>query len=399
MNVGDHIEVLINTVAFGGAGIGKMLDLVVFVPFTVEGDQCEVKITAVKKNYLTGHLERILKASPRRIEPSCPYYTICGGCQYQHIGYEHQITIKEKQLRETFERIGKINAPDIRSMIHSPKIYNYRGKADFQVQVLRENAPLVGFIDTSGSKITPIARCEIVDESINNTLSGLRNNLLIHKIRMTTDRYTVWSDFEKDLILSDIDAIRLPKYIDRFVKGKRIQIPYNGFFQINTVLVDELVDTVEKMCDLTGNESVLDGYCGSGLFSIFLAPHADKVYGIDSDGAAIHCAKINGRREGMNHMKFYRGDVFIIMDKEFVQAELPVDCVILDPPRNGCDKDVLNAIIALKPKKLIYISCNPATQARDIRYLIDRGVSLKYLQPLDMFPQTQHIEAIALLEY
>jgi 23S rRNA (uracil1939-C5)-methyltransferase len=397
INIADRIKISIDTVAFGGEGIGRMDDLVVFVPFTMEGDQCEIQITAVKKNFLRGRLEKIITPSSARTKPLCRHYQVCGGCQYQHIDYGHQIAAKERQLRETFARIGKLPAPDIRPMIPSPQAYHYRGKADFQIQRVK-GVPEVGFISSSGDALAPIERCDIVDESINKKLTDFRRELLTGKIRSTTDRYTVWSDPAENAPSPGIDGLHPPRYIDRWVKGKRLQVPFNGFFQANSALLDILVETVEQMCGLTGTEKVMDGYCGSGLFSLFLAPHCAEVYGIDSAGAAIHCAKINSLNEGINNTRFYRGDISVMMDREFVQAGMPMDCIILDPPRSGCEKDVLAAVIALKPQKIIYISCNPATQARDLRYLTDRGIALKYVQPLDMFPQTQHIEAIALLE-
>ncbi|MBN1663329.1 MAG: 23S rRNA (uracil(1939)-C(5))-methyltransferase RlmD [Deltaproteobacteria bacterium] len=398
MEIGDRKEIRIDTIAFGGDGIGKIGDLVVFVPFTAEGDLCEISVRTVKKNYLTGHLKKLLQASPLRTEPLCPYYTLCGGCQYQHMGYQHQLAAKQDQILDTFERIGKIKAPDIRAIIPSPKIYRYRGKADFQVYHPKGKRPLVGFVDTSGNAVIPIERCEIVEESINQTLADLKRDLATHNIRLTSDRQTIWSDSHTDIASAQYNTVRSSRYVERIVKGKRFQVPYGGFFQINTALVDTLVDTVEKMCGLTGIENVLDAYCGSGLFSIFLASRAKRIYGIDSDAPAIHCAGINGQNNGMDHLAFYQGDAADIMKTEFVQAKTAVDRIILDPPRSGCEKDVLDAVVALKPEKVIYISCNPATQARDIRYLLDRGIVMKYIQPLDMFPQTQHIEAVALLE-
>lgn len=378
--------------------MGRIDDLVVFVPFTVEGDHCEITITAVKKNYLKGHLEKILKPSLLRRAPLCPYYQVCGGCQYQHIDYDHQMTIKQKQVWETFERIGKIEAPDFKMVIPSPREYHYRGKADFQIQRSKRGNPSVGFIDTANRMVVDIERCEIVDESINVKLSNLRWNLAVSNARLTEDRYALWSDPEGGITVTDPNNMHPPKYIERFAKGKRFQVPYRGFFQTNTVLVDNLVDTVLAMCGLDGNETILDTYCGSGLFSIFLAPKAKQVFGIDNDGTAIHCAKINSRNERLDHVAFYRGDVGAVLKSTFDKIETTIDCVILDPPRTGCEKEVLNAVLALKPQKVVYISCNPATQARDSRYLIDGGFSLKSFQPLDMFPQTRHIEVVAVLE-
>lgn len=393
MKIGKKITLSIQTIALGGDGVGRLDNLVVFVPFTAEGDLCEVEIIAAKKKFMRGRLVRIIKPSPSRTQPLCQYYTICGGCQYQHINYEDQLAIKRRQISETFERIGKVKNPEVREVLPSLKSYHYRGKAEFQISSLMRH-PAIGFFDTTGSEILEIDRCKIADESINKKLLELKEALASNRARLTSNRCTIWSD--ADYFVPG--AASPTQSIERMVKGISFQAPYEGFFQVNTLIVDKMVDVVAEMCGLDGHETVLDVYCGSGLFSIFLASSARQIYGIDSDDAAIAYAEINSSLQGLKNVLFYCGDAAEIIERRVLRTGIEIDCIILDPPRSGCEKEVLDALVALKPRRIIYVSCNPATQARDASHLITCGAELKYIQPLDMFPQTAHIESIALLE-
>ena len=189
----------------------------------------------------------------------------------------------------------------------------------------------------------------------------------------------------------------MPPDVTRLVLGKRIIVPYGGFFQANIALTGELVRAVERMAALTGNENVVDAYAGSGLFSLFLGPRAGRLYGIEGDREAGRCAQINLSREGLDRAAFFQGDVGEMIGKELLPKGLKADVVVLDPPRDGCREEVLAGILALRPARIVYVSCNPATQARDCRRLADSGYVLRTLQPFDMFPQTAHIEVVALL--
>jgi 23S rRNA (uracil1939-C5)-methyltransferase len=174
-------------------------------------------------------------------------------------------------------------------------------------------------------------------------------------------------------------------------------VPSDGFFQANTALIARLVKEVTRISDLSDQEKVVDVYCGSGLFSIFLAPAAAEIFGIATNGDAIRCARVNAERAGINNIRFIQGDAGEILRRRFATSGKAVDILVLDPPRTGCDEKTLSAVAQIKPRTLIYVSCNPATQARDIRYLTDRGFTLKELMPIDMFPQTAHIEVIGTL--
>lgn len=398
MKPGDRIELRIDGVAFGGDGVGRFRQQVVFVPFTADGDEAVVRITEAKKSFVRGRLEQLLQPSPHRIEPRCLHYARCGGCRYQHIRYEHQLRLKAQQVSDAFVRIAKTALPPLTPVIASPRSFHYRGKADYHVRIAPKDAPVIGFTDVFNGRIIDIDRCEIVDETINAACIAFRRDLAAGRISTPWDRQTIWSAGAAPDKTEVVTDFRKPRFVKRSVKGQNLTAPYRGFFQANEALLPHLIDEVLKLCALTGRETLVDAYCGAGLFSLFLAPQARRVYGIERDGEAIHCARVNHRQAGFANAAFIRGDAGEILHKDFVEAKRRVDVLVLDPPRTGCGPALLAEIIALKPARIVYISCNPATQARDIRRLLDQGLTLKSLTPFDMFPQTAHIETVAVLE-
>jgi len=380
----DIITITIETIAFGGEGIGRAETLVVFVPFTAPGDVVEAEIREAKKRYLRGRMKRLVTPSPDRVEPPCPYFRRCGGCHYQHIEYAKQVEMKRRQVSEAFERIGKFTAPPVESALPSPAPYGYRGKAEFHVERARDGAYRIGFMDVGGSRLVDIERCAIMEESINEQLTFLRRPM---HAPLRVDRYVIWS----------LTGKSEEKHVVRVVKGREILVPFEGFFQANTALTDGLVDTVMEFAGAGPGETVLDLYCGSGLFPLFLAPACRSLVGIEIDGEAVECARLNTEKHGIDNAVFHEGDVREILEKEF-GAGKAVDVVVLDPPRTGCEREVLDGVIGLHPSRIVYVSCDPATLARDARLLVDGGYDLITVRPVDMFPQTKHIEAVALFK-
>lgn len=386
VRAGEIIEVSVETVAFGGSGVGRVGPVVVFVPFTAVGDVVEARIVKVKKRYLTGEIIRILSPSPDRSLPVCPSFSLCGGCQYQHLPYGAQLRFKERQVAESFERIGKVASPPMREILPSPLPFGYRGKAEFHGIPAPGGGLHMGFMDTQGGTIVDIERCAIVDESINTEYARLRDRLASGKVPRGRRRYILWSH------------VPYPsrRYITRTVGGKGLTVPGSGFFQGNTSLTETLVERVVEMCGLKKTDRVVDACCGSGLFSLFIAPRVREVLGIEINGAAVRCAARNAENHGITNARFQKGDVEGILNG-LAEEGARVDTVLIDPPRTGCTPETLAAIDRLGPERIVYVSCNPATQARDVRRLIDAGFRLEALLPVDMFPQTQHIEVIASL--
>lgn len=384
MQIKDHVMIKIDSVAFGGEGVGRSDNMVVFVPFSASGDELEIEITQLKKNFARGRILKVVKPSPLRVKPPCRYYGTCGGCCYQHLDYPYQLECKKKQVEESFRKIGKISHPPVFDVILSPQIYHYRGRAQYHTKAVSHRWE-IGFMDVSGGRLLNIKHCEIMEETVNEKLHAIRKEkgLLSDK-----NDLIVWSDclFEEE-----------KESITRIVRGKIFQVPRDGFFQANLYLTDKLVDEVCRLIEPDKVNTLIDAYCGSGLFSIFLSPYVGKVIGIEISEKSVRYAQTNASNAGVRNAEFIQGDVEKILQGKLLPID-HADLIVLDPPRTGCEKTVLKAMIDLQPFKIIYISCNPATQARDVKYLNELGYRLLSLLPLDMFPQTSHIEVIGLLE-
>jgi 23S rRNA (uracil1939-C5)-methyltransferase len=396
LKIGDRVETLIGDVAFGGDGVGRISDLALFVPFTVHGDEVEVEITEVKKRYARGRLVRTVTPSVHRVTPPCPYYARCGGCRMQHIVYAHQLVIKRRQVEQTFRRIAKLSPPPVAPVIPSPRPHGYRGKAEFHVEE-RRGGRRMGLMAPASNDILDVDGCGICDDSINRKLAELRERLVRGDVCGEGDRQIIWSDEPGEPPVGVATGCGKAPDVTRIVRRRRLTVPYRGFFQANIALVGELVDQVVGMAALSGGEAVVDAYGGAGLFSLFLGERAGRLFGIEGEREAVRCAGINLHREGLGQAEFFGGDVADVLDREFLRREMKVDVMVLDPPRDGCGREVIEKAAAIGPERIVYVSCNPTTQARDVRRFVECGYTLERLQPLDMFPQTAHIEVIALL--
>ena len=382
MSIGERCRLNIQSVAFGGSGVGRAGGLVIFVPFTAAGDIADIEIVERRKNFARGRLLGIVAPSPQRAEPLCRCFGRCGGCSYQHIAYHHQLNIKQAQVREAFVKIGKLPDPPVEEVIASPRAYAYRGKAELHAAKSREGFRL-GFMDITGGKLVDIERCEIMHESINRQIIEARS-----RGRFESDG--------GDLIFWANPSSRAGDAIVRTVKDREFLIPLSGFFQTNLYLTDAMVDEVRRLAGLEKRASILDACCGSGLFSIFLAQSAERLTGVEIHEKSVQCARENAERNGIRNAEFICADIGEHLNRMAERLDA-VDLIVLDPPRAGLDSKALNAICGIKCRDIIYVSCNPATQARDVKYLTANGYVLQSLQPLDMFSQTEHVETVGLL--
>lgn len=394
MQAGDRITATVGAVAFGGDGVARVARRVVFIPFTAEGDVVEVEITQVKKSFARGCLVRILAPSPDRVPPVCNAYGRCGGCRYQHMSYAREIELKGRQVAEVFARIGKIADPPVRAIIPSPCAYGYRGKITLHIRRPRGRPLRIGFVDVTGSAVVDIGQCEIAAPAINDMFAAFRGGLPGTLSTVPGERLTLWAA-EEGIAFGGGGGAAPHRRVR--VDGRDLIAPAGGFFQANTSLAPRLVEEVTQACGLAGTETVLDCYCGSGLFARFLAPAAAAVHGVEWNEDAVHCAKLNMEEAGFTNTHFHVGDVGDVLAREFVAKGNRPDVIVLDPPRTGLEMPVREALAVLAPRTLVYVSCNPATQARDCRYLLDRGFALEFLQPVDMFPRTAHVEVVARL--
>src|SRR5476651_1114560 len=369
LKLADKISLTVHDLAFGGEGVGRIDDFVVFMPFVIVGEIVEVEITEVKKNFARAKLLRVVTPSPERVTPECRYFTHCGGCQYQHIDYAAQLRFKHKQIADLFERFGKISREVVAPVIPCPAPYGYRNRIMIRSQW---NGPAkkleIGFIRADNNFVEDIEECKIAEPAISEQIKNVRAN-----------------PPPKGGI----------KIVLR-VQPENWDVPPDSFFQNNFFLLPKLVGTVRGFLKAGGSRHLIDLYCGVGFFGIEAAGVVDSFVGVEYDQLAIAAAKKNAASRKISNGEFISAKVEEALPELLKKFSPEKTSVILDPPRKGCWPETLNLLRETKPAQVIYVSCHPATMARDLNILCADGVfELARVQPLDMFPQTQHVECVA----
>jgi len=444
----EKYELIINGYSHQGEGIGRVDNFTIFVPRAILRERVRVKIGEVKKNFARGQLEEVVLPSPYRVKPLCPVYYLCGGCHLQHITYEKQLEMKKEIVENALNRIGNQNIKALPSMgMKDP--WRYRNKGYFQMNQEKGRVRL-GFYKAGSYDFVPVSGCVLFSLQISKLVSYLEDqlslqkatvyktktgggnlrNVLIRESGSTGEIMIVFITKEDNLgfdqnVLNDLvrtfpqvisiyqNISRSPKAIllgkdFRLLKGKpdledaigpfKFKISPQSFFQVNVAQAEILNEKVLEYANLSGEETVIDSYCGTATISIYVAKQAKKVYGIEVEKSSVRDAKINCELNGISNLKLFTGKAEEWLYKWRRIGE-EVYLIIVDPPRRGCSSKALKGVIKIKPKKIIYISCNPATLARDLKYLTkDDDYKLKKVLPIDMFPQTSHVECIASLE-
>ena len=369
LKIADKITLTIHDLAFGGEGVGRIDDFVVFVPFVIVGETVEVEITEVKKNFARAKLLRVVAPAPERVTPECRYFTQCGGCQYQHIEYSAQLRFKHKQIADLFERFGKISRDKVAAVIPCPSPYGYRNRIMIRSQW---NGPakklVIGFIRADNNFVEDIEECKIAEPAISEQIKQVRAN-----------------PPPKGGIKV---VLRIPP--------EGWNVPPDSFFQNNFFLLPKLVETVREMLRSSGTKHLVDLYCGVGFFGIEMADAVESFVGVELDQLAIKSARKNAEERKITNGEFIPAAVEEILPELLQKFSPAATTVILDPPRKGCWPETLQLLRETRPAQVIYVSCHPATMARDLNILCADGVfELARVQPLDMFPQTQHVECVA----
>ncbi len=346
------VELLIDDVAFGGKGVARASGKATFVPYTIDGERVSVHIVREKKNFAEAELHELLEPSAHRVTPECPYFGRCGGCSYQHIAYEHELELKARQVEQTLRRIGHISDMPMRPIVSSPKSYDYRNR----ITVHCEDG-VIGFYRRDEHRLIDVERCPIAMPEVNNELKNLRS----HNPR--DGHYTL-----------------------RAHSGPRI------FSQTNDAVAEALLQHVSNLVPEHG-ELLIDAYCGAGFFAKHLLDKFDRVIGIDWDTHAIAAANENSTTKET----YVAGDIDELLRQQLQTDASASTTVIVDPPATGLGKAVRNAFLQFPPASLIYISCNPATLARDLVVLNER-FTIDSITPMDMFPQTAEIEVAVKLK-
>jgi 23S rRNA (uracil1939-C5)-methyltransferase len=443
----EYIEVIFEDLTHDGAGVAKVEGYPLFVPNGLPGEKAKIKVIKVNKGYGFGRLMEITEDSPYRVEPECPIYKECGGCQLQHMSYEGQLKAKEKQVSDVLQRIGKLENVKVHPVIGMENPWRYRNKA--QVPIGENEGGLIGgFYQQRSHQIIDMKACIIQQEKNDEVVKKVKEICNINGVRAYDEqkhkgelrhimaRYGLKSGevmvvlvtrtnelTGKKKIIEEI-AKRIPgvKSIVQNINSKKTNVIFGdetkvlwgeeviydsigdikfaisarSFYQVNPEQTKVLYDRALEYADLTGEENVIDAYCGIGTISLFLAQKARKVYGVEIVPEAIEDAKKNAELNGISNVEFAVGEAETVIP-EWYENGVVADVLVVDPPRKGCDDKLLQTIINMKPKKVVYVSCNPATLARDLRVLEDGGYQTVEVQPVDMFPQTMHVECVAQL--
>ncbi|SES25879.1 23S rRNA (uracil(1939)-C(5))-methyltransferase RlmD [Salisediminibacterium halotolerans] len=444
----ETVQVTFEDLTHDGAGVAKIDGYPLFVKKALPGETGEVKVIKVKKNYGFGRLISLENESPERTEPPCPIFDRCGGCQLQHLSAAGQNRYKTNLVSSALARIGGMDDVKVHPVLAMDDPWRYRNKA--QVPVGFQNGELVaGFYAERSHKIVDMNEC-LIQHDVNDRLlqtvkqaakdfgitayneetgKGLMRHVVIRHGQATGEKMVILVTngsklpqadklIEKihaavDGVTSIVQNINTAKTnvvfgeqthvldgkaaIEDKISDIRFHISPRSFYQVNSEQTEVLYDEALKAAGLSGDETVLDVYCGIGTISLFLAQKAKHVYGIEAVPEAVNDAKKNATLNAIDNASFYVGEAETLMPWWRSQGMAP-DVIVVDPPRKGCDEALLDAMAAMNPAKIVYVSCNPATLARDMAYLAEKGYRSDAVQPVDMFPQTTHVECVVLLE-
>ena len=454
---GQEIKLTISDLAFGGQGISKLNDLIVFVKNGIPNQKVLARITKIKKKYIEAYKLEVINKSSDEVDPRCEHFKYCGGCTIQQMEYKKQLFYKEKQVFEIMQKIGLIKNPNINSIIPCEKIFHYRNKMEFTFSdnpwyikdESYENVIIGLHVPKRFDKILNINECHINEKVFNEIISickkvSNKEKLISYNVVKHTGflRYLVIriGAHTNQIMVNFVTAGSEPKMMKLFVEALINNIPNitsivntinnkknntatgntkllfgeafitekigdyvfkisaNSFFQTNSYQVEHLYNYIKRTAKLNKNDILYDLYCGTGTIGIFLSKYVKKVYGIEIIEDAIEDAKYNASMNNVTNIEFFCGDLKDVFTNEPVQKLEKPDVVILDPPRPGLHPKAIADLIKLAPKKIVYVSCNPSTLARDIEILNTNNYSVEDIQPVDMFPHTPHIECIATLK-
>lgn len=445
----DVFTCVIEDLGSTGEGIARIDNFVIFIDGALIGEKCKIKILKSKKNYGYGKIIDILEPSENRVIPRCNVYSKCGGCNLQHLNYEGQLKYKEDKLKSCLEKIGGFKNIKIDNIVSSNN-YNYRNKSQFPIRKIDDKAQ-IGFYAKNSHRLIPCIDCSIqneINKEINNVLleyldsnniscydeitqKGILRHIVIRVgtktkeimvcLVINSSNINVLKNKEKlienlckienlksivvnfntkntNVILGDrVETLWGKSYIEDYIDNIKFRISPLSFYQVNSIQAEKMYKKVIEIANISKDDVVLDAYCGIGTISLCISKYAKKVYGIEIVEQAIKDAQENARINNIENTDFIVGKSEEVI-KEFVRNKDKIDIVVVDPPRKGCDIVMLNNILELNPKKIIYVSCDPATLSRDLKILCeDDNYKLDFIQPFDMFPNTYHVETVCLL--
>lgn len=443
----EYYEVMIEDLTHEGMGVAKVDGYALFIPDVLKGEHVKIKVVKTKKGFGFGKLVEVMKESPERTEPICEVYGQCGGCMLQHMSYDEQLHFKENLVKNNLERIGHFSNLEVRPIIGMQDGFYYRNKAQVPVRMQNEKVT-AGFFRPRSHDIIDMKKCYIQHETNNELIQivrdvmeelhidpydeekhrgvvrhimtriGVKTGEVMLVLVTKTQKFPMQEIFVQKMverykgitsIIQNVNSKRTnvilgeknnllygEPTIKDYIGDIQFEISPHSFFQVNPEQTEKLYREALNAAQLTGKETVIDAYCGIGTISLFLAKQAKKVYGVEVVPEAIQDAKRNAKLNEIENIEFEVGKAEETMGK-WKEVNIKADVIVVDPPRKGCDRALLDTMIEMKPTRVVYVSCNPATLARDLRVLADGGFNVEYVQPVDMFPQTNHVETVVLM--
>ncbi len=412
--VGEEYEVVLSTWAYGGDAMGRLPDgRAVFVPYALPGERVRIRLTEVKTHYARGELVTIIEPSPDRVAPRCKHYGVCGGCHYQHVHYAAQLAAKTAIVRDQLERIGKLYGVQVYPTVPSPQPWGYRNHVQFHI----DDQGRLGFQKRGSDQTVPIEECHLPDAAISQVWphirleappegngleriavrSGAEGEVLVAlegqspkppaEVTLETDASVVYLGPEPEQVY----VLSGRSYVVHEVKGRLFRVSAGAFFQVNLPVAEMIIDHLLENLPLSPDDVLLELYAGVGMFTAFLAPHVARVIAVEASPVACQDFEVN--LDDFDHIELYEAPVEQVLPYLKERGER-IDVAVLDPPRTGLSREALQGLVALRPRYIAYVSCHPATLARDAHQLHKQGYRLMRVTPFDMFPQTYHIETV-----
>ena len=443
---GSLVELEITDLSNSGDGVGRFEGRAIFVPDTVTGDHVLVRLLRLKRQYAHGKLQQLLSPSPHRIRPSCIVADKCGGCQWQHIDDNYQRIVKQNHVIESLQHIGGFNNPPVTAILSSPEVLDYRNKVTYPLGRSATGKVQGGYYRRNSHQLINLNQCPIQDLRLNPLLADIKKDLeqqgwsiydekkhqgrLRHfslrigrrtgeilltlvstqkNLQNLAQQAHTWlqrypnlvgvalnhnPNFGNVIFGQETTIIAGRPYLREIFAGLELHLRPDTFFQINTEAAETLLNAIIEKLNLKGTEQLVDAYCGIGTFTLPLAQKVKQAIGLELNPNSIAQARENAQLNGIDNVTFFTGTVETLLP----QLSFSPDIIILDPPRKGCDRTVIEVLRNIQPSHLVYISCQPATLARDLQQLCQGGnYNLIWVQPIDFFPQTAHVESVALL--
>lgn len=450
LEIGKEYTVKIDSLGYEGEGVAKIDNYPIFIVGALPGEDVKIKITKCKKNYAFGKLIEIIHTSEKRQKPECEYFEKCGGCSLMHLKYSDQTDFKFERVKDCIKKIGGLDDSIVKHTLGMDNGYEYRNKVQFQADLVDDEI-LIGFYSEKSHEVINMNKCLIQDKDTEEIIKVIRSWMKKHNI-MPAKKNRIFNDKglirhivirkgfktkEIMIVLVTMDK-KIPSVQEliedlnnnvngiksivqninnkntNWVMGEKCNTLYGednicdyisqykfnisplSFFQVNPYQTEVLYNKALEYAALTGNEVVFDAYCGTGTITLFLSQKAKKVYGVEIIEQAIENAKVNAKLNKVNNVEFFVGKSEEVIP-DLINKGIVPDVIVVDPPRKGCDVKLLEAIGKAEPKKIVYVSCDPSTLARDLKYMNSVGYNTVEVQPVDMFPQSKHVESVALL--